>query len=121
MDSTSYGSSVFSKLVEAVQEGKELFPFTTGQNQYDFLDYSEFCSQVAATINQDEILGIVNICSGHPEKLADRMERFIKENHYNIQLDYGAFPDRPYDSKAVWGNNKRIKEIMSRVSKTQYR
>lgn len=121
VDSTSYGSSVFSKLVAAVQEGKELFPFTTGQNQYDFLDYSEFCSQVAATINQDEILGIVNICSGHPEKLADRMERFIKENHYNIQLDYGAFPDRPYDSKAVWGNNKRIKEIMSRVSKTQYR
>lgn len=35
--------------------------------------------------------------------MADRVERFIKENQYNIKLQYGAFPDRPYDSKAVWG------------------
>lgn len=52
--------------------------------------------------------GIINICSGRPEKLSDRVERFIKENQYNIHLEYGAFPDRTYDSKAVWGNNKKI-------------
>ena len=35
---------------------------------------------------------------------------FIKENGYKIKLDYGAFPDRPYDSKAVWGNDMKIKK-----------
>lgn len=114
---SKYGNSIFSKITAAVSEGKKEFPFTTGQNQYDFLDYSEFCYQVAATVLQDEVSGIINICSGKPEKLCDRVERFIKENKYDVKLLYGMYPDRPYDSKAVWGNNKKISEILSKVPK----
>lgn len=109
---SKYGSSIFSKITAAEIEGKEEFPFTMGQNQFDFIDYEDFCEQVAKTIAQDEILGIINICSGFPERLADRVERFINENNYKIKLKYGAFPDRPYDSKAVWGDGQKIKKIM---------
>lgn len=109
---SQYGSSIFSKITAAEQEGKSEFPFTWGQNQFDFLDYDEFCNQVAGAVSQDNVTGIINICSGKPEKLADRVERFIKENDYHIKLKYGAFPDRPYDSKAVWGDSKRIDTIM---------
>lgn len=110
----AYGSSIFSKIVIAEQEGKELFPFTTGQNQYDYLNYDEFCNQVACAVSQDEVDGIINICSGKPEKLADRVERFIKENNFKIKLDFGKFPDRPYDSKAVWGNDLKIRQILAK-------
>lgn len=109
---SKFGCSIFSKITAAVAEGKEEFPFTMGQNQYDFIDYEKFTEQVAATICQNKINGIINICSGRPEKLADRVERFIKENNYSIKLKYGVFPDRPYDSKAVWGNGEKIEEIM---------
>lgn len=109
---SQYGSSIFSKITEAENSGKEEFPFTLGQNQYDFIDYDEFCKQVAAAVSQEKINGIINICSGKPEKLADRVERFIKENNYKIKLKYGAFPDRPYDSKAVWGDNSKIIKIL---------
>ena len=85
-----------------------------GQNQYDFIDYDDFCSQVSKAICQNEINGIINICSGKPEKLVDRVERFIVENGYDIKLICGAFPDRPYDSKAVWGDDLKIKKIMNR-------
>lgn len=108
-----YGSSIFSKITAAELEGKQEFPFTLGLNQFDFLDYEDFCEQVARAVVQDNVLGIINICSGHPEKLADRVERFIKENKYNIRLKYGAFPDRPYDSKAVWGDSTKINQIMN--------
>ena len=108
-----FGSSIFSKITEAAEEGNQYFPFTLGQNQYDFIDYSEFCKQVAAVVHQTQEQGIINICSGYPEKLADRVERFIKDNNYTIELQYGAFPDRPYDSKAVWGDNSKIKKILS--------
>ena len=111
---SEYGSSIFSKITLAVKEGKKEFPFTMGQNQYDFVDYNVFCNQVASVISQNKINGIINICSGFPEKLADRVERFIKENNYSIKLKYGAFPDRPYDSKAVWGDGKKIIEIMKK-------
>lgn len=108
------GSSIFSKITMAVEEGKKEFPFTLGQNQYDFIDYPEFCSQVASVVSQSREQGIINICSGRPEKLADRVERFIKENNYNIELRYGMFPDRPYDSKAIWGDNTKIEKIMNK-------
>ncbi|MCR5185603.1 MAG: NAD(P)-dependent oxidoreductase [Clostridia bacterium] len=107
-----FGCSIFSKITEAVEQGKKEFPFTMGQNQYDFIDYEDFCEQVADTICQDKINGTINICSGKPEKLAERVERFIKDNNYDIKLKYGEFPDRPYDSKAVWGDNSKIMEIM---------
>lgn len=114
---SQYGCSIFSKITAAEAEGKAEFPFTMGQNQFDFIDYDDFCDQVAQAVIQDKVLGIINICSGHPEKLADRVERFIKENEYKIKLKYGAFPDRPYDSKAVWGSDAKISIIMNRAKK----
>lgn len=117
---SKYGSSIFSKISAAAEEGKQEFPFTLGQNQYDFIDYDEFCSQTAAAVSQREVDGIINVCSGRPEKLADCVERFIKENHYSIKLRYGAFPDRPYDSKAIWGDNSKIERIIG-VSENAHR
>lgn len=107
------GSSIFSKIAKAAEEGKNEFPFTMGLNQFDFLDYEDFCKQIVKAISQTEINGIINICSGRPEKLADRVERFIKDNNYDIKLNYGAFPDRPYDSKAIWGDDYKIKLIQN--------
>ena len=104
VDNTPYGSSIFSKICKAAADGKRSFPFTMGQCQYDFLDYGDFCSLVADVITGAKGGGVYNISSGHPEKLADRVERFIAENGLKIELDYGAFPDRPYDSPAVWGS-----------------
>ncbi len=112
---SQYGNSIFSKITAAVVKGESTFPFTMGQNQCDFIDYDDFCDQVARTVSQDIVNGIINICSGHPEKLADRVERFIQENGYSINLKYGAFPDRPYDSKAIWGNDNKISKIMNNV------
>lgn len=111
------GSSIFAKIVQAEEDGKTEFPFTTGQNQYDFLDYDDFCRRVALAVTQNEITGIINISSGKPEKLADRVERFIKDNDFRIKLKYGSFPDRPYDSKAIWGNSDKIDAIISAADK----
>ena len=113
---SEFGCSIFSKITAAEKEGKKEFPFTLGQNQYDFIDYGDFCKQVATAVEQDRINGIINICSGRPEKLADRVERFIKDNNYQIRLKYGAFSDRPYDSKAVWGDNQKISSIINKTT-----
>lgn len=114
---SEYGDSIFSKITKAEHEGKTLFPFTTGLNQYDFLDYGTFCHYVASAITQNQVTGIINICSGRPESLSSRVERFIKDNHYSIRLQYGVYPDRPYDSKAVWGDDSKIKNIISTEDK----
>ena len=108
---TEDGCSIFSKIVQAEKIGKKEFPFTLGLNQFDFLDYEEFCTYVAEIVEQKEVNGIINVCTGRPEKLADRVERFIEENKFNIKLEYGAFPERPYDSKAIWGDDFKLRMI----------
>lgn len=105
--------SIFGKLLRAAREGRKSFPFTTGKNKYDFLPIEEFVHQIACVVMQDEISGIINCCSGAPVSLAERIEGFIKENDLDIVLDYGAFPDRPYDSPGVWGDATKINMILS--------
>lgn len=109
---SKFGNSIFSKITSAAERGEKEFPFTTGQNQYDFIDYDMFAFQVSKAVEQNIVNGIINIGSGKPEKLADRVERFISEQGYDMKLKYGSFPDRPYDSKAVWGNGSKIEKIL---------
>lgn len=109
----SKSSSIFSKIVQAAQEGKKEFPFTMGKNQYDFIHVDEMADQIAAIVTQTEVDGIINSCTGKPMTLAEKIESFIKENGFDIQLQYGAFPDRPYDSPGVWGDTKKIDRIMT--------
>lgn len=111
---TNQGESIFSKISKSAAKGLKKFPFNTGRNQYDFIDYSLFCEQVVCALEQTKINGVINICSGFPEKLADRVIEFINENKLDISLSFGAFPDRSYDAKAIWGSNKKISEIMSK-------
>ncbi len=107
-----YGCSVFSKIQDAAEKGETKFPFTSGENQYDFIDYTDFCDQIATASCKVGETGIIHCCSGKPMKLKQRVEQFLHENHYDIKLEYGKFPDRPYDSKAIWGDNTRILQLM---------
>lgn len=107
------GNSIFSKLLQAAHEGKPTFPFTTGKNKYDFINVDELARQIAAVVSQDEVNGVINCCTGEPVTLAERVEKYIKDNNLNIKLDYGAFPDRPYDSPGVWGDATKIRRILA--------
>jgi dTDP-6-deoxy-L-talose 4-dehydrogenase (NAD+) len=105
-------NSIFSKLVKAEEEGKELFPFTSGKNKYDFISIEELAKQISLASTQTEIKGTINCCSGKPMSLGERVEQFIKENNFKIRLNYGAFPDREYDSPGIWGDSTKIDQIL---------
>ncbi|GIP08706.1 MAG: NAD(P)-dependent oxidoreductase [Paenibacillus macerans] len=108
----SRNKSIFAKIMQAEQEGKERFPFTSGEKKYDFILVEELALQIALASLQTEVTGIINCCSGQPVSLREKVEEFIKNNGFNIKLEYGAYPDRPYDSPAIWGNNKKIQYII---------
>lgn len=107
-----FGNSVFCKLRQAVKDGKTTFPFTSGKNKYDFIHINELSKQISACVLQDKILGIINVCSGKPVSLSEQIEWYIKTNNLPIKLDYGKYPDRPYDSPCVYGDNKKIRQIL---------
>ena len=107
-----FSNSIFAKIVAAEEDGRKTFPFNTGKNMYDFISVDLLGKQIAACVMQTEVDGIINCCTGQPVTLADKVESFIKEHNFSIKLDYGAFPDRPYDSPGVWGDATKIQKIM---------
>lgn len=109
----AHGSSIFAKLTQAAADGKKTFPFTTGKNKYDFIHVKELARQIAAATLQNEFDGVINVCTGEPKSLAEQVEQYIRDHNFDIKLEYGAFPDRPYDSPGVWGDAEIIKKILA--------
>jgi dTDP-6-deoxy-L-talose 4-dehydrogenase (NAD+) len=107
-----WGSSIFSKLCMAEEEGNTKFPFTSGKNKYDFIHIDELADMIVKASVQTQIDGIINVCTGKPVSLGEKVENFIREHGFKFQLEYGAFPDRKYDSPIVWGNTEKIDLIM---------
>lgn len=103
--------SVFTKLLQAAKEGKTEFPFTKGTNQFDFIDINNLAKMIAHAALQTRIDGIIEVCSGEPVSMKDKVEEFIKEHHLNIKLKYGAFPQRKYDSPVIYGDDTKIRKI----------
>lgn len=108
----SKNSSIFSKILSAAEDGKKEFPFTTGQTKYDFIDVKTLAKMIAVSSTQTKHTGIINVCTGKPVSLADRVEQFISEHGLDIKLQYGVFPERPYDSKIVYGDSRVIEQII---------
>lgn len=106
-------NSIFAKIRTAVLDGKKSFPFTSGKNKYDFIEIEELGLQISAVITQKDVSEIINCCSGKPMSLGERVEAFLKENNLDISLEYGVFPDRDYDSPCVYGNDSKIRMILS--------
>ena len=104
--------SIFTKLLEAEKACKEKFPFTSGKNKFDFIDIDELAKYIAMISTQQKVSGIINACSGKAISLAEMVEKFISNNNLKIKLDYGAFPDRPYDSPEIYGDISKLSLIL---------
>ena len=104
--------SVFTKLSESATRGERFFPINSGKGKCDFLPVSVLAKQLAASVLQNKVSGIIHCCSGEPTPLAEKLEECIDEHGWDIRLKYNAFPERSYDSPALWGNTGKIKQIM---------
>ncbi len=105
--------SIFSKILRMAEDGQKTFPFTSGINKYDFLDIDTLSDYILTASVQNKISGIINVCSGKPVALKDKVDEFIKLNKLDIKPEYGAFKEREYDSPAIWGNTDLINKIMN--------
>ncbi|MEI4480732.1 MULTISPECIES: NAD-dependent epimerase/dehydratase family protein [unclassified Phyllobacterium] len=107
-------NSIFTKLLKAEEEGKAEFPLNSGELLYDFVHVAELGEMIADAASQKDVTGIINCCSGDPVSLKTMVLNFIETHGLKIKPVWGAFPLRPYDSRAIWGDNKKI--ILSRKS-----
>lgn len=104
--------SVFTKILEAEREKKEFFPVTSGKSLYDFISIEELSRQISLAVLQQDISGTINVCTGKAVSLHDAIEAFIAQQNLGIKPKFGAYPERPYDSPGIWGDNTKISTII---------
>lgn len=106
-------NSIFAKIVQAEEDGKETFPLNSGKNKYDFIKIKDLAQQIVAASLQTKYVNEINCCSGTAISLGEMVERFLSEKNFKIKPEYGKFPDRPYDSPIIYGDNTIISNIMN--------
>lgn len=105
-------NSIMGKIIKWEKENKESFQFTSGDEQYDYIEIDQLAQQIVAIASQTEIDGVIDCCSGYPTRIGDKIEEFLKVNGFKIRPVYGAFPKRNYDSPVIYGDDSKIKEVM---------
>lgn len=83
----AFNHSIFAKITEAEREGKKAFPINSGKNRYDFIGVGELAQQIAAAVSQQEVQGIINCCTGKATPLGEKVDEFIREHGFSIQLE----------------------------------
>ena len=91
------------------------------KNKYDFIHIDELIKKICSAISQTDINGVINCCTGIPVSLGEKVEDFIKQNGMKIKLEYGKFPDRPYDSKIIFGDATKINAIIDNENCKKYK
>lgn len=109
--------SIFTKITQWEAEGKETFPFTTGKNKFDFIQVDDLARLIAIASTQNKVTGIIECATGTSMSLADKVNQFLTEHGYKIRPEYGAFPDRPYDSPETYANVEKINQIVANYEK----
>ncbi len=112
-----YGNSIFCKIKNAAMNGEKSFPFTNGKNKFDFLSIDELTTQIANAVTQKTVNGIIEICSGNPLSLSEKIEWYINENNLDISLEYGKFKERENESPCIYGDVRKINLISQMKNK----
>ena len=102
--------SLFSQVRESVNNRHEIFNMSGGEQLRDYLHVSQVAQYLVELAMSSRNPGIVNVCSGKPISVRRLVERWIKENGSNIQLNLGFYPYPDYEPIAFWGRKDKLLE-----------
>jgi nucleoside-diphosphate-sugar epimerase len=104
-------NSLLSQLEKALDEGKEIFNMSGGEQVRDFLPVEKVAAHITDIALQTEVSGIINCCSGKPVTVKTLVEAYIKLRRKNIQLNLGYYPYPDYEPMAFWGDDTKLKKV----------
>ena len=107
-------SSIYSQLKNAVENGEEYFNMSGGEQIRDYLSLSEAAKYLVSLALLSSNSGVVNICSGVPSKLRILVEKWIKENNWDIKLNFGYYPYLDYEPMNFWGDKKKLDSLLTK-------
>jgi len=96
-------SSLYPKLREAVSRGDKTFDMSGGEQLRDYLPVTEVARKIVQLALNGNDVPIVNICSGKPISVRKLVEQWVRDNHWDVQLNLARYPYPDYEPMAFWG------------------
>jgi dTDP-6-deoxy-L-talose 4-dehydrogenase (NAD+) len=106
-------NSILSQLEKAIEEGKEIFNMSGGEQVRDYLPVEKVAENIVAIALQTRVDGIINCCSGKPISIKELVKNYLAEKHKHIQLNLGYYPYPDYEPMRFWGDDKKLKTIIN--------
>jgi nucleoside-diphosphate-sugar epimerase len=104
-------NSLISQLDWAVANNNEVFNMSGGKQIRDFLPVEKVAENIVKAAMQNEVIGVINCCSGKEISLKEFVINYLKEKNKNIKLNPGFYPYTDYEPMRFWGNNIKMKKI----------
>ncbi|MHB1647042.1 MAG: NAD-dependent epimerase/dehydratase family protein [bacterium] len=107
------GNSILNQLERAIRNGDKIFNMSGGEQIRDYLPIGKMAEYISDIAMQNDVLGIINCCSGEPISIRRLIENYIEKSGADIELNLGYYPYPDYEPLAFWGDNSRLKKILN--------
>ena len=100
---------IWSQFLKAKNESR-IFKMSEGNQKFDFIHINKLINYINIIVTSNKSLGIINICSGRPQKLIHLVKAWSKK--YNVKLQVGFYPYTKYESMSYWGSRDKLDRIL---------
>lgn len=83
-----------------------------GEQLRDYLKVEDVAEYILKIILQDNILGIINLCSGKPISIRTLVENYISKKKSDIKLNLAYYDYPKYEPFAFWGSTYKLQQII---------
>lgn len=104
--------SLLSQLDRAIERRDEVFNMSSGEQLRDYLPVEKVAEYIVKCALQNEVLGVINCCSGKPISIRKVVEDHMKHIGKTIKLNRGYYPYTSYEPMAFWGDNTKFKKAI---------
>ena len=105
--------SIIPQLDKAIDNNEEVFNMSGGEQLRDYLSVETMADYIVKISTQSNIYGIINCCSGVPISIKQLVEDHMKKRIRFIKLNLGYYPYSDYEPMEFWGDNFKLKAIIS--------
>jgi len=105
--------SLIAQLDKALANGETVFNMSGGEQVRDYLPVERLAEYLVRIALQDKVSGIINCCSGTEITVRQLVHDYLKARGKDITLNYGYYPYPDYEPMRFWGDNSRLKTILT--------
>jgi len=108
-----YPRSLYPLLMAAIDRGERTFDMSPGDQSRDYLPMTEAARLMVDLALRPGHVGVVNVCSGDPVRVADLAQRWLDERRAGIALNLGRLDYAKDEPLHFWGSRRRLDTLLA--------